>query len=343
MPTFYENDPSLQSYWRAIILYGRNVASFKFALAKVLIDLNKQPNDLIKLDDLADPFSKHLCEHLRRNDRQGTSSSSPFLDACRKYNKNEIKHDQLINITKRIGFKDVIDAFHTVNAKPIPKPFYIDERRTNGGIRITEDFYRLAEFQESENFPSEVEARWRLVETAWKIGISPALLEVKHDKAKEIFFVGSSNNRIDVTSSRDALNGYQKSKCFFCYGYISIISHSPSIAQVDHFFPHKLLNSEQSSGFGHLDGVWNLVLACRECNRGEGGKFAKLPALKLLERLNRRNEYLCSSHHPLRETIIKQTGENEGERRVFLQKVFDEAKDILIHTWEPEPKDIATF
>jgi len=26
-----------------------------------------------------------------------------------------------------------------------------------------------------------------------------------------------------------------------------------------------------------------------------------------------------------------------------LQKVFDEAKDILIHTWEPEPKDIATF
>ena len=27
----------------------------------------------------------------------------------------------------------------------------------------------------------------------------------------------------------------------------------------------------------------------------------------------------------------------------FIKKVFDEAKDILIHTWETEPKDIATF
>ena len=46
MAIFFENDPTLQSYWRSIILYGRNVASYKFALAKALIDLNKKPNDL---------------------------------------------------------------------------------------------------------------------------------------------------------------------------------------------------------------------------------------------------------------------------------------------------------
>ena len=45
MSIFFENDPTLQSYWRSIILYGRNVASYKFALGKALIDLNKKPNE----------------------------------------------------------------------------------------------------------------------------------------------------------------------------------------------------------------------------------------------------------------------------------------------------------
>ena len=70
MSTFFENDPTLQSYWRSIILYGRNVASYKFALGKALIDLNKKPNDLIKLEDLSEPFSNHLCEHLKVNEKQ---------------------------------------------------------------------------------------------------------------------------------------------------------------------------------------------------------------------------------------------------------------------------------
>lgn len=36
---FKEQYPSLESYWRSIILFGRNVASYKFALAKSLLEL----------------------------------------------------------------------------------------------------------------------------------------------------------------------------------------------------------------------------------------------------------------------------------------------------------------
>lgn len=39
MSEFYEIEPSLENYWRAVILFGRNVASYKFALAKSLYDL----------------------------------------------------------------------------------------------------------------------------------------------------------------------------------------------------------------------------------------------------------------------------------------------------------------
>ena len=340
MATFFENDPTLQSYWRSIILYGRNVASYKFALGKALIDLNKKQNDLIKLEDLADPFSNHLCQHLKHNEKQITSANSEFLNTLKKFNNNEIQINERNEVTKRLGFNNVIDAFHEVNGKTIPKLFFIDERKQNGGIRLTNNYYNLLELQESENFFNEVESRWRLVETAWKLGVAVRLVQVEYDKIGENFYVDTTFGRINVTSSKNALNGYQKSKCFFCYDYISIVKKSLNLCNVDHFFPDVLKGKDFS---GYVDGIWNLVLSCKDCNRGEGGKFAKLPTIKLLERLNKRNEYFCSSHHPLRETIMLQTGNTREQRRSFLQKCFNEAIKILIHTWKPKPKGISTF
>ncbi len=334
MPVFYENDPSLQSYWRSIVLYGKNVASYKFALAKSLIDLKGQPNDLIKLEDLAAPFSKHLCEHLKHNDKQATSPSSSFLNTCRKFNSNEASMDELIQTTKRLGFNNVIDAFHIVNGGEIPKRFFIDERRENDGIRITENFYELNELLESENLPNEVEARWRLVETAWDLNMPTNLIRVEYDNERELFYTDNSNRRVDVTPSRDALNGYQKGKCFFCFDYISVLSKSPNLAHVDHFFPHMLSNDESFKGY--VDGVWNLVLACQKCNNGPNGKFAKLPTINLLARLYKRNEFFCSSHHPLNETVRNLIGASANDRSSELNRYFNQAKDILIHTWEPD-------
>lgn len=40
--TFQEEKPSLESYWRSVILFGNNVASYKFALAKALLELAEQ-------------------------------------------------------------------------------------------------------------------------------------------------------------------------------------------------------------------------------------------------------------------------------------------------------------
>jgi hypothetical protein len=79
---FYEVEPTLDNYWRAIILFGRNVASYKFALAKSLYELNTVSNDLITMEQLAEPFSRHLCEHLQHSPRQVTSKSSAFIRAC---------------------------------------------------------------------------------------------------------------------------------------------------------------------------------------------------------------------------------------------------------------------
>lgn len=82
--------------------------------------------------------------------------------------------------------------------------------------------------------------------------------------------------------------------------------------------------------------MWNLVLSCRRCNRGPGGKSARVPAIRYLERLSKRNEFLISSHHPLRETIIRQTGATPEARHRFLQQMDNLATNVLIHRWETE-------
>jgi len=37
---FQINDPSLESQWRAIILFGKNSATYKFAFAKAIIEVD---------------------------------------------------------------------------------------------------------------------------------------------------------------------------------------------------------------------------------------------------------------------------------------------------------------
>ena len=76
-------------------------------------------------------------------------------------------------------------------------------------------------------------------------------------------------------------------------------------------------------------------IACQSCNRGVAGKFDRVPTERLLRRLHMRNEYLISSIHPLRETLMAQTGGDEGRRRGSLRDMHAKARATLIHLWEP--------
>ena len=328
---FIHFDPQPADYWRGIVLFGRNVASYKFALAQSLLDLRPSDGQLVRLEELARPFSRHLCAHLREADKQGTSRQSRFLEACRRANAGEITTEELVEQTVRLGFNNVIDAFHVVGQDEIPHRFFLDERK-NGGIRVTEHFSKLLEGPQVGNLPAETDARWRLVETAWELGVNPGLLAaVDHDAEAEVLFVvDAARRRRPITGIRGALNGYQKGCCFYCYADMAITTTEPP--DVDHFFPHSL----RAAGMGPIvDGVWNLVLACRACNRGANGKFNRIPTLRLLERLSTRNEFLIDSHHPLRETLMAQTGNSPVERRGYLAAFHQQARAALIHEWEP--------
>lgn len=337
---FEEEYPSLESFWRAVILFGRNSASYKFSMAKSLIELIPSGKSFFTLEELAVPFSENLIEHIKLNDKQATSQSSTMLKACRQFIAGEITREQLIQQTVKYGFVNVLDAFHVVNQGDIPIKFFENDKRAKQkGIVITDDLFRLMETTQFVNFSFEVEARWRLVETAWSLGLTPSLIQVQFEEDTNLFYINDKQRRVDVTSGRDALNGYQKGKCFYCFGDITIDPFSEDLADVDHFFPH-MIHSELNV---NLNGVWNLVLACKSCNRGTNGKFARVPKVKYLDRLHKRNSFMIDSHHPLRETLINQSGKTEIERAKFLSEIDRQIINKLIHRWQPTYEFEAVF
>lgn len=145
--------------------------------------------------------------------------------------------------------------------------------------------------------------------------------------------------RVDITSVRDSLNGYQKGKCFYSYQDISINKNSSNVCEVDHFLPHTNKHIHSMNGT-NINGVWNLVLADAAINLD---KKAKIPEIRFLERLYNRNEFYIESKHPLAETIINQTGKTKELRRSFLQKQYDLSLSSSIQTWKPTLEIKSTF
>jgi hypothetical protein len=242
-----------------------------------------------------------------------------------------VSHERLLQQTEQLGFVNVLDAFQVINGGVIPQPFY-EQHHVNGKLQLTltDHFLRLKESFHLQNLPQEAEARWRLVETAWNLQINPNLLEVQYDETQSMFFLERDfMRRVNITSVRDALNGYQKGKCFYSFQDISIVPGSSQLCAVDHFLPHLNKHAHLPA---NINGVWNLVLADRTVN---SNKSARVPALRFLKRLHQRNEFFTESKHPLAETIVNQTGATSEKRALFLQRHYQLALDYSIHQWSP--------
>ena len=61
---FISANPSVEDCWRGVVLYGRNTASYKFALATALLEIKPQSGQLVKIEDVAPVFAKSISKHL---------------------------------------------------------------------------------------------------------------------------------------------------------------------------------------------------------------------------------------------------------------------------------------
>ena len=67
------------------------------------------------------------------------------MKSCEEFNKGLISQDALVDRTVKLGFNNVIDAFHVVNSGEIPVRFFYDERSNGSGINLSDDLLNLFE------------------------------------------------------------------------------------------------------------------------------------------------------------------------------------------------------
>ena len=329
---FTQAMPTLDNYWRSIVLFGQNTACYKFALAQVLLEKAETGVSEVPLNALAEVYADNICQHLIKSPIQGTNPTNSYLQTCRDYNLGKVERTKLIEATNRTGFRYVFDAFHNISGGELPLTFFSIDKEAKQVV-LHDEMLELVTLPQAQSLIGEVDSRWSLVEASWRMKLNRNMVSVQYDATDTVFYEDRIHRRNNITSAKSALNGYQKGHCFYCFSPISINSGSNALADVDHFIPHVL--GKTLDGL-NIDGVWNLVLSCKDCNRGKGGKFDKVPELELLHRLHQRNSYLIHSHHPLRETLILQTGKSDAARISFLQDAHSAACLNRIHTWSPK-------
>lgn len=334
MLPFQDATPTPAGDWRHIVRFGRNVASYKFALGQALLDLAARQQTFVPLPDLAVPYATGLRQHLQAEDRQSTSAQSQFLDACRARNRGEVDDTRLTEVTVRLGFSNVIDAFHVSRGgKPTQTRFFVDERASRQGITLTDDLLELANGLQATVLPREVDARWNLVQMSWGLRLGTRLVsfEMAPDEEAVDLYAPARLRRGPITGVRAALSGYQDGRCAYCHAEFTDIGTSR--VAVDHVLPFVLMSRGWQDGDLHQ--VWNLVLACYVCN---SAKRDLPPAKDWMPWLNERGESLIASHHPLRETLISQLGPDPGTRLQTLSRRYRAAMDIMRHSWTPPGK-----
>lgn len=123
--TFFQVNQNIQTHFRSIILLGANTATYKFALAKSLLELSSTNKTFVSLDDLSPIFAKHLISHVGTGKKQiNGHGTSKLLNALHLHHQGQISKELMLNITRVEGFKCVLDAFHNLPAKQQALPFF---------------------------------------------------------------------------------------------------------------------------------------------------------------------------------------------------------------------------
>jgi 5-methylcytosine-specific restriction endonuclease McrA len=272
--------------------------------------MQQKPQDSIKYDDLRDDFVKELVNHYRHNKHQfvrGTTKLTDSIDLYLKGDQSETEWNSLLQVAENNIYNNVFDAFQNVGSGTIGDAYTLFEHdKKNRRIVLTDNTNLILENTEFiQDISAENQSRWNIVEEAWRSGLTPNLLV--YDKDENTFYSESKQHeRIGLRSAVDVLMPYQKGRCFYCNTSLDRYSDSQndSFPDVDHFLPFAMMNQHKSITV-NPNGVWNLVITCKQCNRGKDGKFDSIPDSQYFSKLLARNLLFVEEHkHSLRNSIL---------------------------------------
>jgi len=306
-------------YWKAIILYGLNQATYKIALGKTLLELVHLGHETIDWPLLSKLYLDNYIKRLTDDalPQQANPSRLTFMERTITQLKNKtISYDEAIKLVEIGAFNDVIPRFQTLgmNKEIIGERFYHFDFGKK--LYLHDSVFKVNETSSDELF-TELDARWSLLEGAFKIGNDN--WELANDIRET--YIKKGYKRTSLTRNIPFLAGYQGNVCFYCGGKIDF-----SNIHVDHVLPRQVLMHDE---------IWNLVLCHDLCNLR---KDDFLVGKHYIEKLIARNENIMGSNHPWKFKISEQLGKYKYDRSKSVWHHYENVKVVLNgRYWENSP------
>ena len=305
------DDFTNEDYWKGIILYGLNAATYKMALARCLLDFSKQGQTHVDWGDLSTKYLDLYIERLNSTSRpqQGNATRLTKMERyVRGINTGNITQAQALDIVAVEAFSDVIPRFQTIGVDTSIAAGRFYETDFGKQIILTDEMMGLGENSTTALY-DEIDARWGLLEGAFQISQSQEQLELAND-IRDIYLTNATE-RTSLTPNIPFLQGYQGNICFYCGNELSHDTH------VDHVLPRQVIQH---------DHIWNLVLAHAQCNMD---KSDKLVGDMFITKLEQRNENIMGSNHPWKARISAELGNTPTKRKQALRMHYENVKAVL--------------
>jgi hypothetical protein len=303
-----------KDYWKGIVLYGLNTATYKIALGKTLLEFANAGENIVPWDDLSKVYLEGYLERLtdERKPQQGFANKRTKMERIvSELELGALSHAQAIDEVASTAFEDVIPRFQTIgrDKEIVKERFYeIDYGKR---LVLKDSLLSIAD-SGLEELEQELDARWALLEGAFTINHTH--FELAND-VRDIY-LADGYNRKSLTTNIPFLGGYQNNTCFYCS---EPIEHDD--VHVDHVLPRQVLNHDEA---------WNLVLSHSTCNLS---KSDHLVGKHYIEKLIARNENIMGSNHPWKQKIFQQLGKTPAKRRTALEGHYDNVKKVIGADW----------
>ena len=297
-------------FWRGIILYGINAATYKMALGKSLLTLADRGSATVCWEDLSREFLQQYLDRLAQENRPQQANPTRKTKMERivtRYLGGAIHLDQAVQEVAREGFEDVIPRFQTIGADKeiVAGRFY--EFDFGKKLTLKDATFSLAK-ENREELLEELEARWSLLEGAFIIHQGQS--QLANDVRETYLLQGYA--RTNLTQNIPFLQAYQGNVCFYCSEKMT----HPDV-HVDHVLPRQIVFHDE---------IWNLVLCHSTCNLL---KSDKLVPEHYVMKLVARNENIMGSNHPWKNKISRQLGERPQERSAALGRHYANITAVL--------------
>lgn len=314
MNTFNDAD-----YWKGIVLYGLNNATYKMALGKTLLQFSAEGKNAIDWYELAQKYLDNYIERLANTNlpQQSNPSRKTVMEQIvDELSKQRITYDQAVKEVAINAFNDVVPRFQRIgNDKKIAaeKFYHFDHGKA---LYLHDSIFQIQE-ELQEELNVELDARWSLLEGAFQLVHGD--FELSND-VREIY-LSNGYHRTNITNNIPFLQGYQGNTCFYCGEPIQ-----ENDFHVDHVLPRQVLKHDE---------VWNLVLSHSVCNLHKNDALiGKHYLLKLIAR----NENIMGSNHPWKKKIADQLGNTPAKRGQTSLYHYENVRTVLRNRfWENSP------